>query len=220
MLSAENLASIESEGRRLVAAARRDPERPVPFYPGWTLRDLVVHTGSMHGRATTVVEGLLTDKVGPVLPPDGAEVFTWYEDGLDSMLAALTSADPASPCWGFVSEATVGFWERRMVIETGLHRWDAHSAFGEEDRLTDRVATSGLDEFPDLWMLRLGEVDSLILEAVDMDRKWDYGDGPDPVAIDGTASDLFLRLMSRASPVMLPDDWSEAIDSLAIPSRP
>lgn len=220
MLSAENLASIESEGRRLLTAARRDPERPVPFYPEWTLRDLVVHTGSMHGRSTKVVEGLLTDKVGPVSPPEGAEVFKWYQEGLDTMLAALTAADPGSPCWGFVPEATVGFWERRMVIETGLHRWDSYSAVGEEDRLTDRVATSGLDEFPDLWMLRLGEVDSLVLDAVDMDRQWHYGDGSDPVVIEGTVSDLFLRLMSRPSPVVLPEGWAQAIDSLALPPKP
>ena len=39
-----------AEGRRLRQTAERDLDRVIPQYPAWTLRDLVVHTASIHGR--------------------------------------------------------------------------------------------------------------------------------------------------------------------------
>jgi hypothetical protein len=38
--------------------------------------------------------------------------------------------------------------------------------------------------------------------------------------IEATASDLYLRLMSRPSPVVLPDEWAQAVDGLAPPPKP
>ena len=57
--------------------------------------------------------------------------------------------------WGFTSKPTVGGWETRMVIETGLHRWDADQAIGEIEPLHDAVAGLGLDEYGDLYLTRL-----------------------------------------------------------------
>ncbi len=143
----------------------------------------------------------------------------WYEETLDEMLAALTDADPDTECWGFGPDPNLGFWERRMVIETGVHRWDAYQAFAEEDRLTDLVARSGLDEFADMWLPHLGDVQTLRVTATDMDRSWVYGAGEPNTSIAGTASDVYLRLLSRPSPVELPDDWAAAVDGLAPPPK-
>lgn len=219
MLSAENLASIESEGRRIGFYVRRDPERPVPQYPEWTMADLASHTASIHGRTTTIVTDLPTERISAPTLPDGADVADWYEETLDGMLAALTDADPVSHCWGFGPTPSVGFWERRMVIETGVHRWDAAQAFDEQDRLIDNVARSGLDEFADMWLPHLGEVRALRVEATDMGRSWVYGEGEPLADVEGTASDLYLRLVSRPSPVELPDEWAAAIDALAAPPK-
>lgn len=218
MLSAENLASIESEGRRLGAFARRDPGRPVPQYPEWALTDLAAHTGSIHARTAAVVTDLPMERVPAPRSPEGADVLDWYEGNLDTLLAALTEADPDSPCWGLVEGWNVGLWERRMVVETGLHRWDAAAAFGEEDRLTDRVAESALDEVSLLWLPRLGDVRPLELRATDLGLSWSFGDRPDQT-VEGTASDIFLRLMTRPSPVVLPEDWATAVDGLAPPQK-
>lgn len=219
MLSAENLAGIESEGRRLGLAARRDPGRPVPQYPDWTLADLVSHTASIHGRTTLICRDLPAERISAPRPPDDRDVVDWYEETLDGMLAALTVADPTASCWGFGPDPTVGFWERRMVIETGVHRWDAYQAFGEQDRLTDLVARSGLDEFEGMWLPQLGEVPTMEVTASDLGKTWVYGDGESAVSVDGAASDLFLRLMSRESPVELSDEWAAAIDGLARPPK-
>lgn len=106
-----------------------------------------------------------------------------------------------------------------MVIETGVHRWDAAQAFGEEDRLIDNVASNGLAEFGDMWLPQLGEVSTLEVTAVDLGQTWVYGSGEPIHTIDGAASDLYLRLMSRPSPVELPADWAAAIDGMAPPPK-
>ncbi|HUG31901.1 MAG TPA: maleylpyruvate isomerase family mycothiol-dependent enzyme [Acidimicrobiia bacterium] len=219
MLSAENLAGIESEGRRLGRAARRDPHKPVPQYPDWTLADLASHTASIHGRTALICRELPAERVSAPRLPEGMDPLDWYEDTLDDMLAALTDADPVSECWGFGPSPNVGFWERRMVIETGVHRWDAYGAHGEEDRLTDLVARSGLEEFGDMWLPHLGDVQPLSVTATDLGETWVYGDGEVTASVEGTASDLYLRLVSRLSPVELPDDWTGAVDALAPPPK-
>jgi uncharacterized protein (TIGR03083 family) len=219
VLSAENLASIESEGRRLALAARRDPQRAVPQYPGWTLADLASHTASIHGRTAQICRELPSARVSAPRLPEGKDPIDWYEENLDDMLAVLTDADPEAECWGLVSNPSVGSWESRMVVETGVHRWDAYQAHGEEDRLTDLVARSGLDEFAELWLPYLGDVQTLAVTATDLDESWVYGEGDPGNSVEGTASDLFLRLMSRPSPVVLPDDWAAAVDGLSPPPK-
>lgn len=219
MLSAENLAGIESEGRRLGQAALRDPERSVPQYPDWTLADLASHTASIHGRTTRICRELPTERISAPTLPEDKGVLDWYDETLDDMLAALTDADPTARCWAFGPNPCVGFWERRMVIETGVHRWDAYQAFGEEDRLTDLVARSGLEEFADMWLPHLGDVQTLQVTATDMGETWVYGEGDPAASVEGTASDLYLRLASRPSHVDLPADWAAAVDGLAPPPK-
>jgi uncharacterized protein (TIGR03083 family) len=219
VLSAENLAAIESEGRRLGAYVRRDPGRPVLQYPDWTMADLAAHTASIHGRTTAIVTELPTERISAPRLPEGIDAADWYDETLERMLAALRDADPTTPCWGFGPNPCVGFWETRMVIETGIHRWDAAQAFDEEDRLTDRVAGQGLDEFADMWLPHLESVTTLEVTASDLGRSWVYGEGEPATSIEGTASDLYLRLVSRPSPVELPSDWAVAVDGLAPPPK-
>jgi uncharacterized protein (TIGR03083 family) len=119
--------------------------------------------------------------------------------------------------WTFVADRSLDFWRRRMVIETGVHRWDAQLAATEPEPLFRRVSRYGLDEFDQLYLPRLGDVPTLELRATDLGRTWRYGDG-DPVAtVEGPASDLFLRLMSRLG-VALPNAWEEAVDALGSPA--
>jgi hypothetical protein len=85
--------------------------------------------------------------------------------------------------------------------------------------LTELVARSGLEEFADMWLPHLGEVQTLQVTTTDLGASWVYGDG-DPVgSIEGTTSDLYLRLVSRPSAVELPGDWAAAVDGLAPPPK-
>lgn len=214
MLLAENLASIESEGRRLGQAARSDPQGPVPQYPGWTLSDLASHTASIHGRTILICRDLPGERISAPRLPAGMDPLDWYDRTLEEMLEVLGDMDPEIPVWGFGPAPTLGFWERRMVIETGMHRWDATQALGREEKLTDHVARCGLDEFPDMWYPHMGELPTLEVVATDLGRSWRYGEGDPEAALEGTASDLYLRLVSRDSPVKLPEDWAAAVDAL------
>lgn len=217
VLSAENLESIESEGRRLVAAVRQDPARLVPQYPDWTLSDLASHTASIHGRTVLICRELPQERISAPRLPEGRDAADWCEETLEEMLAALRESDPSTRVWTFGSEPSIGFWERRMVIETGVHRWDASDAFGVAEGLTERVAEAGLDEFAQMWLPRLGDVQAVEVVATDLGRSWVYGAG-DPIArIEGTASNLYLRLVSRRSPVELPSAWAAAVDGLPPP---
>jgi uncharacterized protein (TIGR03083 family) len=220
VLSAEHLESIRIDGERILELARRDHDRPVPQYPGWTMTDLVAHVGSILGRTSQICRDLPTERLSAPRPAEEDDVLDWYEGNLTEMLAMLEEADPDAPVWGFWPDPCLGLWERRMVIETGVHRWDADQAFGEESALGDLVALSGLNEFEDMWLPRLPELPVLEVKAEDLGRTWVIGSGGSPLrTVSGTASDLYLRLMSRPSPVELPRPWAAAVDKLEPPPR-
>ncbi|MFB3044391.1 MAG: hypothetical protein ACE1Y9_02830, partial [Acidimicrobiia bacterium] len=69
------------------------------------------------------------------------------------------------------------------------------------------------------WLPHLGDLRTMEVAALDLDRTWVYGQGDPVVRVEGPASDLHLRLMSRPSPIDLPDDWAAAVDGLAPPPK-
>jgi uncharacterized protein (TIGR03083 family) len=217
--SADVLRLIGSEGRIILADGRRDPDRPVPQYPDWTMTDLVVHTGAIHARTTLICESLPTERISAPPLPDGADPFDWYEEALEAMVRALGAADASAPVWGFIPDCTVSYWIDRMLIETGVHRHDADAAFGEDGSLPEEVAVTGLDEFASMWLPRLGDIPRLRLIASDLDRSWIFGSGEPVGSVTGSVSDLYLRLMSRPSAVVLPESWATAVDGLAPPQK-
>ena len=213
----KDLATIEYEAFRLIELCRQTPERMVPQYPTWTMRDLAVHVAEVHGRTGIICETLPTSRVpGPKLPAD-EDPFDWAAEQLARMLEGLAMADPDAHVWTFIDDPALGFWVRRMVIETGVHRWDAHSAVGEPVELLTGVSAHGLDEFAELYLARLGEVPTIELTATDLGRSWRFGEGEPEATIEGEASDLFLRLMSRPG-VALPRAWEQAVDALGSPA--
>ena len=219
MLSASNLESIQSEGQRFVEAVRRDPDAPVPQYPGWSLSDLASHTASVHGRSVIICEELPAERVSAPRLPGGMSAIDWCEMTLARMVEAFRVADSTTPVWAFGPDQNIGFWENRMVIETGVHRWDADQAHGDPDPLTSHVAVAGLDEFADMWLPHLGEVHALETYATDLDRSWKFPEGQSNVTLSAPASDIYLALLGRSSPVTLPDEWHLAVHSLAPPPK-
>jgi len=216
-MNPDDLTAIEHEGRRIIDFGRHAPDTAVPQYPTWTLRDLVVHVGGVHGRTTAICRTLPQARIPTPEPPGGTDPFDWAGAQLSGMLEALRSADPDAEVWTFVSSPRLAFWGARMVIETGVHRWDAQGAVEDPEPLQPLVATHGLDEFSALYRPRLGEVPTIELAATDIDRAWRFGDGDPAARVEGTASDLYLRLMSRPG-VALPAAWEQAVDSLGSPA--
>ncbi|MEX1093308.1 MAG: maleylpyruvate isomerase family mycothiol-dependent enzyme [Acidimicrobiia bacterium] len=213
------LETIESEGKRILDLGREDLDRPVPQYPDWKMGGLLAHTGGILGRTSLICRDLLTERPHSPRPGEDDDVADWFEERLNEVLSVFGESDPTAPVWGFGPDPNVGMWINRMLIEVGVHRWDAEQAFGEPAPLLDEVAEAGLDEFGTMWFPRLGELDALALTATDLGRHWHYGKGEPAGAIEGPASEIYLRLMSRPSTVVLPDDWAAAVDSLEPPPR-
>lgn len=217
MTAAEDLAAIEREGQRIIAHGRKAPDRIVPQYPSWTLRDLVLHVASIHGRTAMICETLPQERIPAPEPPPETDAFDWADAQLERMLRGLRSADPSLEVWAFVADRRLAFWRRRMVIETGVHRWDAQAATEAPEPLPPIVAAHGLDEFGDMYLPRLVDVPPVELHATDLGRSWRLGGGGPAGKVSGTASDLYLRLMSRPG-ARLPAQWERAVDALPTPA--
>jgi uncharacterized protein (TIGR03083 family) len=212
-MKARYLEAISGEGGRLVALARQRPDATVPHYPEWTLRDLAEHTGGILSRTTKVASERVQERVkGETLPP-GTDAIDWLERNLSEMVEALAAVGSSEAVWSFLPDGSIAAWERRMTVEIGVHRWDAQQSIEAPEPLLDVVATSGLDEFPDMFLERLGTLPTLRLQATDVDREWTYGPGSATESVSGTASDLYLRLMARPGSE-LSEEWAAAIDGV------
>lgn len=163
-----------------------DAAANVPTCPGWTLTDLARHTGAVHRWATTIV----ATRAGARVPfPDPAASWDsapacaeWIADGGTPLLTALRAAGPLTDVWSWGPGRTSGWWARRVLHETTVHRADAELALGIGDPEIDPlVAADGIDEFlfnlpsarrpyPHLASLPTGA--SLHLHATDADGEW------------------------------------------------
>lgn len=204
---------IRRAGRRIVEVGEKAPTSGVPRYPGHTVTDLLVHTGRMHRRTTRVVRERLTQRPEPAPAPDG-DVPRWFAEGVDEMVETLEGADPAMSCWGLGPRPTVGFWTRRMAIETDVHRWDAEAAVGEPTPLSPEVALDAIDELQVMaprWSpsegasIRPGPVVNVAPEAsqdrwtlVEHESGYEFIPGAlADATVSGSASDLLLALFGR-----------------------
>lgn len=108
---------------------------PVPSCPGWDVSQLVNHLGRIYARTALIVSDRRLERPDPAeLPvaPDGERRVGWFAEHRTSLLGVLESADDDAPVWNFAADrpAPTGFWARRMVHETLIHRVDAEVARG------------------------------------------------------------------------------------------
>ena len=142
------LASISSDGERLVDAAA-DLEATVPTCPQWSVHDLLGHIGWVHRYVAEHVVRRATERVPPEeMPtaPPGDAVRDYAREGLAAITDALASVDPHEPMWTWGGRQEAGFFLRRMVHETAVHRFDAESVAGEPRGVPDDQGADGVDE--------------------------------------------------------------------------
>ncbi len=142
------LEHLRNDGARLADAAADHLDDTAPWCPGWVGRDVVAHTGIVHRHKLAIVAGGLSESPEPETPPAGDDaLLVWYREGLTSLLAVLTTADPSAPVFTWHrADQSVGFWIRRMAHETAIHRIDAESASGAITPLDPALAADGVDE--------------------------------------------------------------------------
>lgn len=218
-----------AEIHRLAKACRdADMSTPVPACPGWTLADLLLHVGRIHRWAATMVEQrsqsrLRREEMTWAEPdaPDGLP--DWIDDGAAFVEPRFRAADPDTAMWAWGWPKTAGFWPRRILHETGVHRADAEAALGAAPTFDADIAADGIDELldnlphaayfaPHVAQLR-GSGEILALRApgmawtitlLDDGFRWERTDGTE---VDGDASltaatpgDLLMTVYRRRQP--------------------
>jgi uncharacterized protein (TIGR03083 family) len=151
MEPAAMLARLAADGAALRDAAT-DLDAAVPTCPGWTVRDAVLHTAQVYDHKATIVEGYLDGPPQP-WPPDYdiRDPIEFYDEQLHRVIEALRTRDPATSVWTwYPPDQTVGFWVRRMMQETVIHRADVESAVGRRPEVPDDVAEDGINELLEL----------------------------------------------------------------------
>jgi uncharacterized protein (TIGR03083 family) len=212
------LEALRDDGAALATAAGKGLDPPVPACEGWTVADLVLHTGMVHRHKLEVVRGRLAEPPDPWPPPapTRAELLGWYSQGLEELVTVLEATDPETPAWTFYRpDRTVGFWYRRMAQETAVHRVDAESAHGDPRPVPAALAADGVGELLEVFLAPHaegspvgGRGETLHLHATDTEGEWllrllpagvevGQGHGQGEAAAAGTASDLLLFLWGR-----------------------
>jgi uncharacterized protein (TIGR03083 family) len=142
--------TLDREGAALLAAAvRAGPDAEVPSCPGWQVRDLVLHVGHVHRRATRH----LRDGEREGAPEETGRVRDdalpgWFTEGHRRLVSALreTGGGPDGRTDAQFA-ALRAFWARRQAHESAVHRVDAELAAGTElAPVAPEFAADGVDE--------------------------------------------------------------------------
>jgi uncharacterized protein (TIGR03083 family) len=205
-----------------VVGTAPDIAMDVPACPGWTVAGLAEHTGNVHRWATAIVA---TRATGPVAFPavdsePSAGWGPWLTAGAAPLLEALRSAGPSAEVWTWGTGRTSGWWARRMLHETAVHRADAQLALGVEPVIDPVTAADGIDEFldnlpaarrPSRHLASLPAGTSVHLHATDSDGEWvvrfgtagpvswSRGHEKATAAVRGPVADLLLFSYGRYS---------------------
>lgn len=181
------LDALGIEGRLLVAATRDvDPGVTVAGGSGRTIGEAVVHLGDLYADTLSWMRspGPSSPDLGPGASLQAAT------DRVAARLADLLaefgvrqSTEPCATWWP--DDHTVGFWLRRMVHATALHRVDVQVAAGIDVTPIDAdLALDGIDEALTAWFgyrlnalgIRPARVCSVQVRAGD--RRWLVTTGP------------------------------------------
>lgn len=136
--------------------AGADMAAPVRSCPGWNLGQLLRHVGGDHRWAEEVVRteatgplaGGLVDDVSAYTHEDGAVLDGWLADGAGTLAVTLRRAGPGRKVWTPADgQDTVGFWARRMLYETVVHRADAALATGTRFTVKEELAVDAVEEW-------------------------------------------------------------------------
>ncbi|MEU2184453.1 maleylpyruvate isomerase family mycothiol-dependent enzyme [Streptomyces thermolilacinus] len=222
METAEHIKHLAREGQLLAEAAEQaGSDAEVRTCPGWTVRDLLRHTGMVHRWATAfVADGHTSYRPGGGEPDlHGAALLDWYREGHDLLVAALSCAPEDLGCWTFLpAPSPLAFWARRQAHETTVHRVDAESALGlvaGRSPVGPELAADGIDELlcgfhgRDKSRVRTDPPGALRVRTTDTDDVWTVtlsadaprttrtADGPAECELTGPAEALYLSLWNR-----------------------
>jgi uncharacterized protein (TIGR03083 family) len=142
-------AEAERAAALLAALGPDDWDLEVPTCPGWTVRKVARHIGTAHRWAAAMVRsGEREDprKLDLGFPASFDGYPDWIRTGAAELARAVRDSGD-KPVWSWGPEQTAGFWARRMLHETAIHRGDIELALGRTPEYDPAVAVDGVDEF-------------------------------------------------------------------------
>lgn len=149
----DHRTAVVAETARFVAAVKgTDLATAVPSCPGWTLADLIKHTGSVQRWFSVLLRARIQEpprkrEVDLRLPDQEDGYVDWLAESATVAADAFAATDPNLPMWAWGVDQHARFWARRMLFETLLHRTDAELALGLRPTIDRPVAVDGIDEF-------------------------------------------------------------------------
>lgn len=140
------LELLQADAARLAEVAARDLDAGVPTCPGWSVRDALVHTGHVYLHKVANIRTQAPAEWPPEPAPERDEI-AWFLAALDTLRVELVERGPDAPSYTWwPGDQSVGFWHRRMALETAVHRVDVESAFDDLTPVADDLAVDGVDE--------------------------------------------------------------------------
>jgi uncharacterized protein (TIGR03083 family) len=178
----DHVDHLDHDSRRLQAiVAGHDLATPVTTCGDWTLADLAWHLAEVQHFWGWVVASRAVDPSGYVEParPADDELAGLLDVERRRLVELLRSVDPATPCWSWSTDHTVGFTRRRQAHESLVHRIDAEMAVGLESAVDPDLATDGVDELltqflgdGPAWATFETDSELLTLATTDTGRTW------------------------------------------------
>ena len=211
------------------AALLRDADlsAPVPTCPEWTLDQLLRHVGRGDRWCTQIVAERSTESIDPRTvsggkpPAERDGQIAWLHDGPRALLDAVAQTGADTPVWTFLGPRPAGWWIRRRLHETAVHRADAALALGVGFDIDPAVAADAVTEYLERAVVRAGAAggevpvqdgQSLHLHATDPGLgaagEWTIRGRPGGIAVGhdhgkataalrGPARDLLLAIVRR-----------------------
>lgn len=199
-----------------------DPAAPVPTCPGWTLADLIAHTGTLYrwsaAHVATGARARIPQDTLDLGPAEDRADPAWVAAGIEPMMTTFHACDPEAAVWGWGADRHSRFWPRRMLFETVIHGADAAAALGVTPSVSTDVAVDGVDELlaniphaayfaTGLAELR-GDGERIALVATDTGvawqvrlfpngYSWDWAPKKPHATLTATSADLLLGIYQR-----------------------
>ncbi len=194
LTSQRYLEALHLEGERLLAAAQGCLDQPVPACSGWSVEDVVFHLGSVYSHKVAALRHGRRPIEGEWGLPDDAADLDWCHEQLHAVATELARRPADEPAWTWWEpDQSVGFWQRRMALETVVHRVDVEAAAGAVTPVAADLALDGIDEVLSVMLTDAG-FEGPGSRRADGDRVVVAIDG---VEVDGAPSDVLLWLWGR-----------------------
>ncbi|WP_433302601.1 maleylpyruvate isomerase family mycothiol-dependent enzyme [Actinoplanes sp. CA-030573] len=214
-------AAIRSETARFAAAlVRRDDAEQIVTCPEWTVRDLATHVGTGHRLAAGIIEERRDSMAEYVLvdaPPEQPDWPEWLDEGVTRLNAAVDDLGFHGRVWTWMPQHQIaGFWQRRMLHDLIVHRFDADPDGRIADLDIDLAADGVADMLLTLEYFKrpTGTGETVQFQATDTGQGWHVTlhpggiswrpeTAPADVTIEAPVKDLLLIINRRRVPEMI-----------------